>query len=82
MNTIQTGDTDKILETLKERIRLSGHKPKSRKAMEMGVNFLAGAAAAINVLIPSTDPEQLSKAIPPIWMIAPMCGRSVLQDFL
>ena len=81
MNQVTLEHLTAVTDTLRKRIDSMGVKPKSRRAMEAEAHFIAGAATVINALFPSDDPENnLSPQVPPLWIIAPMCGRSVLEE--
>lgn len=70
---------DKVEAHLKARLANNGVKPgsRSRKGMEMEMEFLMGACAAINALYPNENPEHMSAMVPNTWLILPMCGRSI-----
>ena len=65
-----------VEETLCSRIETQGLKGKA--ALKEECSFLCGAASALQAIFGEKD--TLSNYIPPIWMIAPMTGRSVLKE--
>ena len=52
-------------------------------ALKDECDYLVGAMtvlAQINVLIYNTPVEESMEIVPPIWMLGPMSGRSVLEE--
>ena len=52
-------------------------------ALKDECDYLVGAMtvlAHINVLIYNTPVEESMEIVPPIWMLGPMSGRSVLEE--
>ena len=75
-----TDQTNYILDRVKRRIESHGVTAgKGKKALTLEADMLAGAMIAINALFPNDNPNQMSAEVPPFWIIAPMCGRSVFN---
>lgn len=79
MTQITPAHVDEIKSHLRSRLDQMGARKKSKRAMEAEYNFLAGAATAINAIYPNKDKSLLSDEVPRIWMVNPMCGRSVFD---
>lgn len=58
----------------------SSHQMEQVKAMNVQREFLLGASKAIGVLLPNSadKADELSSAVPPIWIVCLMSGRSPL----
>ncbi len=65
--------------SLRVRLEAFGLKLNSAAAKKEEAAFISGAMCAINALLPNEAPEKISAAIPPMWIIGPMTGRSVLE---
>lgn len=85
LNLSLTPDSNKlvcqeILDGFEARLAYQGVKVGSAKARSMEVEFMAGAMATLSSLFPNRNPDLLSTAIPPYWVIAIMSGRSLLDQ--
>lgn len=58
----------------------SSHQMEQVKAMNIQREFLLGASKAVGVLLPNSadKADELSSAVPPIWIVCLMSGRSPL----
>lgn len=52
-------------------------KPGSAKYRKAEIDFVAGAATALNVLYPNPDTGKLSNMVPMSWILNPVTGRNV-----
>jgi len=66
-----------IEEGLRNRLATLNLKGKAKKTEE--VAFLCGAMSALQVVF-GENVTELTNYIPPIWVIASMTGRSVLDE--
>lgn len=80
--SIDSGDAVAVLEArLGSRLSALGIKPGSKAGLKEEAAFLSGAAHALHLFY--GDPEgkgRLSSAVPPLWIICPMSGRSVIVE--
>ena len=72
--------TRAVEKALDERFKNFDLKPKSKRGGAEEAAFLSGAAVAIQAMFPNADPEKMSEAIPPLWIIFPLSGRSVVEE--
>ena len=68
-----------IEESLRRRLENFGLPPGSLRGLKMQAEFLSGAMAALQAIFPDDDPERLSSAIPPSWVINVLSGRSTIE---
>ncbi len=68
-----------IQDSLRNRLQALEVKLGTATALKHEAAFMSGAMCAINALKPNDDPNKISEWIPPMWCIAPMTGRSVLD---
>lgn len=64
---------------LRDRLDALGIKVLSKRGGIEEAAFLAGAATVLHEVYGGVD-GNLSAAVPPLWIIAPMTGRSVLVE--
>lgn len=71
--------TDKqiIKGIVEDMLRQRVHGLTKKKALEEEAIFLLGASAALQAVF-AIDEKELTDYIPPMWIIGPMSGRSVL----
>lgn len=70
---------DAIETRLLERFRALQINPLSKKGAIEEAAFLAGAGSALQAVF-ETDPTKLTDYVPPMWIIGPMSGRSVVVE--
>ena len=69
-----------VISQLRRRISALGLKRGSVAALNEEAAFLCGATAVLQNLFPDNGLEKLTGTVPPMWVIGPMTGRSVLED--
>lgn len=65
---------------LTRRIDQLGAKPESVAARREEAAFLAGAATALQAVFGKPGDDKMTEAVPVIWVLWPMSGRSVVQE--
>tara|TARA_Y100000361_G_scaffold45822_1_gene39652 strand:+ start:318 stop:566 length:249 start_codon:yes stop_codon:yes gene_type:complete len=72
---LQNRIKDKVEDTLIQR--------KNTSALKDECDFLAGAMTVlqqINIHIYESTEEDSMGIVPPMWLLLPMCGRSVIEE--
>lgn len=54
-------------------------KPGTAKYQSREVEFFAGAMATLHAVFPHPEPDRLSSAVPPGWVICAMSGRPIVE---
>lgn len=66
---------------LLSRFKNLGIKPGSKKGAAEEAAFLSGAATALHAVFGERE-DRLTDYVPPLWVLFPMTGRSVVAEIL
>ena len=78
--TVFNSDLRKIIKDEVERTLLSRDKMKTLKSE---LDFVMGAVTVmriVNMHLYCTDDEQSMDCVPPMWLLYPMSGRSIVEE--
>lgn len=65
-----------VEQAFRDRAKAQGWKPGTKTYLKQELEFIVGAMTVLNVIYPSAD-GNLSREVPPMWVMGPLSGRSV-----
>lgn len=60
------------------RATAQGLKPGTKAYQKAEVEFFSGVMTALDVLFPNKNTENLSNAVPPLWIMNALSGRPIV----